>query len=172
MPIQNLVADEIEIAIQVVSEFEGFKSEPYYDGGQYSVGHGINADWARSRGYDVCYVSEQQAVDMLKSRLFEDRAALQKQFPIYNQLRPSAKAAILSVWHNCPALIGPKFTAAMSIGDIERATYELTLGSNPKNQFGLVVRRYAEANMIRAAYNLSPIVVPNSMTEYNRLKHG
>lgn len=156
--------------VEEMARVEGYRPEPYEDCGQFSVGYGLDTRWMVAHGYPIRHVSRAVATKALDERLDEELAALSKTFPGFEALPAGVQQALCSARYNCPALIGPILRGHVRARDWERASLELAYGHDPKGKLGLVRRRFAEANLIRADHGLATLVAPKNMVQFEYTK--
>ena len=161
----------VEGAAEFVMRWEGFSAEPYADGAQKSIGYGTDTRWMEKHGFPTVRISKKEAELALRHRLAIDTVPrLRGRVPNFDSLPPAVRVALVSAFYNCEALIGPNLRGYIAQGDWDRASYELALGHRPKGRYGLVRRRFAEANLLRSAHGLAPFAVPKSIAEFHSAK--
>lgn len=156
--------------VEFVAEFEGFRSSPYVDGDHMAVGYGVDTRWLDRHGYPSKRVTQPQAKHVLGIRLAEEYDALCKTLIGFENMPDGVKLALCSARFNSPNLIGPNLTHHVVSGEWETASLELALGHNPRGRYGLVRRRFAEANLIREATGLNRLAVPKNMGQFAYMK--
>jgi len=157
------------IATTFVAGFEGYVATPYNDHGQMSIGHGLSVVWCKSHGYSVTHQSKAVALKALSQRLDEEEARLNK-LTGFSSLKKRAKIALISMRYNCPGLIGPNIRKFIQTKDWYHLSMEVACGHNPHGLYGLVRRRFTEANLIRLSYGFNPMSIPRDMDAFKSYK--
>lgn len=148
-----------------LKKHEGQTGETYLDTAKIpTVGVGANLrqpevqDIIRSMGKDPSQVkagqeslapSEQEELltRQIQQREKELANIARREWP-ETELTPEQKTAILSLYYNSPKLIGPSLRGQLREGNIDEATKEILLRSNPKGLPGVQKRRVDEAKMM------------------------
>ena len=159
------------LAEAIIGAFEGFSATIYPDGTQCSIGYGTSLEYAKAHGFVGTEISDEEALSLLRIRINEEYAYLDRKIANFHTFEPEARAALISTAYNTHALIGPKLTAHLEHERYVDASVELALGHNPKGKFGLVKRRFSEARLLAAGFQIElPIETPSNLDEFEQMK--
>lgn len=147
---------------------EGFRSAPYKDVRQQSVGYGLSTSWAKANGWDGSDMTRWEAKNLLEARLRADRVELNRKIVKFDSLPQGVIVAVHSAYYNAPVLVGPYLRNYLNKRDYKSAGYELAYGHINYNT-AAIARRIKEANLILAQVD-ERIDVPTSIRKFKQCK--
>lgn len=148
---------------------EGFRADPYMcSAGRWTIGYGTLIDTPYHH-----HVDEAEATWMLRNRVVQDRAELNKRIFNFDRLPIEVIIATHSAYYNSQSLIGPNYCKYVQRGDWERLSLELAYNhaayKSHKGAQGLLNRRIKEANLIREYANLE-LLPECTVSEYLEIR--
>jgi GH24 family phage-related lysozyme (muramidase) len=165
--------DTLDLAVEIVKQHEGFSPVWYNDRLDRAIGYGFTsgrlADMYISIGDNM---SEAEACKILRRLLAVDYIYLRSNIEGFSSLPPESKAALVSMCYNSRALIGPKLTFYLEKKNYRKATEEIALGHNPRGKYGLVVRRFKEAELFRSSFKFPAPTLPETLTQFYKVKEA
>ena len=161
---------QAKMDVSHIAQFEGFSEKPYWDVKQNSIGYGTSVTRAKLHGYVAGTVTKEQAYKWLVKEVIKEEIFISSKIKNYKDLPMGIKRALVSASYNCRGLIGPKLVKYINTKNWRMAMIEISLGHNPKNKYGLVKRRFAEANLIAKSMGLPTLTTPKDMESFRALK--
>jgi GH24 family phage-related lysozyme (muramidase) len=156
-----------------IKPWEGFarthvKDLSIIDNREY-VGYGTSVEFSKQYGYNGYLISKKRAEYILKIRISQNIKEL-RNIVDFDNMPMNVQVAVISAYYNSPLLVGPNLIKFLNNKDYEGASLELAWGHNPRSFYGLVKRRFAEANLIRRYLGLDELYTPVSIQHFNILK--
>ena len=138
------------LATHTIIDAEGFEAHSYGDIYQRSIGNGLRVGLTFVKNDKITKVESRSVVKALVV-LIDGRLSKMEG---YSVLKPLARAQLISMYFNCPKLVGPKCKKYMKAGNVDLLSREVNFGHKKGQNSD---RRLAEANKIRLSYKLKAL---------------